>query len=267
MPPKKIKRAKIVAGNWKMNGNKAFVADYQEAFETYIAQKGLGALQGVDIILIPPYVLLPFVGEIALKTEALSLQVGAQNVSGFDDGAYTGEVSAKMLKDMACEWCLVGHSERRSLFAEIESDIVNKIRRLLDVGLKPVLCLGETGEQRDEAMTESVVAAQLKSVLDAFDEQELSKLILAYEPVWAIGTGKTASPEQAQDVHRFIRGVLATKSERLADNMPILYGGSVTAENAQQLFEQEDIDGALVGGASLKVENFVAICVQCAGSC
>ena len=269
MRPKHLSRPKIVAGNWKLNGDSAFVDDYLAVFRDSLKERGLKQDQNLSVLLIPPAIFLPLLSE-RIKNEQnlqaqLHLQLAAQNVSAYASGAYTGEISASMLNDFSCGWCLVGHSERRALFGETDQVVVEKIAQLLAVGIRPILCLGETLEQREQGQAESCVRDQLQVVLDAFDESALRDMVLAYEPVWAIGTGKTASPEQAQAMHRYIRSVLGHRSEVLAAGMPILYGGSVNAQNAQDLFEQADIDGALVGGASLKAKEFVEICAQCSG--
>lgn len=267
MRPKHLSRPKIVAGNWKLNGDRAFVDDYLATFKRSLKQLKLKQGQNLSVLLIPPAIFLPLLSE-RVKQELnlqsqLSVQLAAQNVAAYASGAYTGEVSASMLNDFSCRWCLVGHSERRALFGESDQVVVEKIAQLLVVGIRPILCLGETLEQREQGQAETCVRDQLQAVLDAFDESALANLVLAYEPVWAIGTGKTASPEQAQAMHQFIRSVLKEKFPVLADSMPILYGGSVNAQNAKELFEQIDIDGALVGGASLKAEEFLEICARC----
>jgi triosephosphate isomerase len=254
-------RRKIVAGNWKMNGNAAFTQDYLEKFKMLLAENNLLECAEIDIVLAVPPILLP-----ALKqgVSGSAVAVSGQNVSSFQGGAYTGEVSAEMLADMSCQWCLVGHSERRALFGETDQVIVEKVRQLLAVSIKPILCVGETLEQRDAGQAEKVVAEQLDAVFGVLSEADLEKLVVAYEPVWAIGTGQTASPEQAQSMHAFIRARIAGESPVLADNLAILYGGSVNSKNADALFGQADIDGGLVGGASLKPEEFILICNEMA---
>ena len=260
-------RPKIVAGNWKMNGDQAFVHDYVSAFKESWSEKGLGQFSDLSVIIIPPAILIESTRQCTKKFSAEAcFQLAGQNVSEYESGAYTGEISASMLKDFGCKWSLVGHSERRALFGDQSEIIVGKIKQLLAEDLCPILCLGETLEQREQGEAESCVGSQLASVFDAFEVTDLSKLILAYEPVWAIGTGKTASPEEAQAMHKFIRSVVSAKSVELAEKMLILYGGSVNSSNAEFLFGQEDIDGALVGGASLKPEEFADICAQCGQS-
>jgi triosephosphate isomerase len=213
--------------------------------------------EGVQVIIAPPAVLL---SEFANASEGSSIELAAQNVATEEAGAYTGEISAPMLKDVACVWSLVGHSERRSLYGETDSDVVAKISQLLKVGLKPVLCVGETLDEREAGRAQEVVNSQVDAVLGAFTAEQLAELVIAYEPVWAIGTGKTATPEQAQEMHAAIRKRVESKSIDLASEMAILYGGSVNTETAEELFSQNDIDGGLVGGASLKVGDFLQIC-------
>jgi len=252
-------RQKIVAGNWKMNGGVAFTRDYFEAFK--VSLKSIGLSENMQVLIAPPSALL---SEVASQAVGSVVELSAQNVSSYDEGAYTGEISAKILADLKCSWCLVGHSERRALFAETDSLVVEKIRQLLVNDIQPVLCVGETLTQREAGQAEVVVAKQVNAVFDVFNESELSRVVIAYEPVWAIGTGKTATPDQAQAMHKCIRELVSVKSECLAEKLVVLYGGSVNADNAETLFAQEDIDGALVGGASLKVEAFSRICEQMA---
>jgi triosephosphate isomerase len=260
-------RPKIVAGNWKMNGNQAFVQDYMVSFKECWGDKKLDQFSGLSVIIVPSAILIASVKE---DSEALGIgglfELACQNVAEYSSGAYTGEISASMLKDFGCRWSLVGHSERRALFGDQSEVIIEKIKQLLAEGLRPILCLGETLEEREQGKAEVCVRSQLESVLNVFSVSDLSNLVLAYEPVWAIGTGKTASPEEAQAMHKFIRSVVASKSTDLSAVMIVLYGGSVNSSNAESLFGQDDIDGALVGGASLKPEEFVEICFQCGQS-
>ena len=250
-------RLKIVAGNWKMNGNSSFVGSYLDTLKAALAEADL--LVGMKVVLAPPSTLLS-----GMKS-ALSgsiIELAGQNVSSYQEGAYTGELSAAMLTDVGCAWCLVGHSERRALFGESNQDTVEKVKRLLEQRIRPIFCVGETLAQRQSGAAEAVVAEQLDAVFEALDEAQLSQLVVAYEPVWAIGTGHTATPGQAQEMHKAIRSKVARKSATLAENLTILYGGSVNAGNAQELFAQPDIDGGLVGGASLKAKEFSQICEQ-----
>jgi len=210
----------------------------------------------VDMLVCPPY---PYLATVAAQVDGSRLQLGAQNVSEHEKGAFTGEVAPAMLKDIGCSHVLVGHSERRSLYGESSAQVAAKFAAALAEGLTPVLCVGETLEQREAGETEAVVKEQLDAVLDTAGIAALGRAIVAYEPVWAIGTGLTATPEQAQDVHRFIRAEVAARDEGIADSLQILYGGSVKGDNAAGLFGMPDIDGGLIGGASLKVEDFLAI--------
>lgn len=250
-------RRKIIAGNWKMNGDRSFANEYISTFLPALAAAELS--EGVQIVLAPPAILLT---EMAPKLADSEVTLAAQSVSSYESGAYTGELSSAMLSDAGCTWCLVGHSERRALFGETNAEIVNKVAQLLRQKVTPILCVGETLAQRESGEAESVVAEQLNAVLEAFTEDELALLVVAYEPVWAIGTGKTATPAQAQAMHKGIRAQVAKKSADLANDLTILYGGSVNVATAKELFSQQDIDGGLVGGASLKAEQFSQICEQ-----
>lgn len=244
-------RQKIVAGNWKSNGNAQAITAYLEVFNAGLESIG----NEVEVLLAPPSV---YLANFAKASERLKLAV--QNASAQQEGAFTGEVTASMLQDLGVNYALVGHSERRSLFAETDAVVVEKVARLLEQGVRPILCVGETLEQREAGQAEQVVNAQVQAVLSAFDEAKLAELVIAYEPVWAIGTGKTATPEVAQQMHAAIRKGIAATMPILAERCPLLYGGSVNAANASELFSQQDIDGGLVGGASLKAEEFLNIC-------
>ena len=213
-------------------------------------------ITGVKCAVCVPY---PYLGQLQQLLSASGIGWGAQNMSQFDSGAYTGEVSGAMLVDFGCRYVIVGHSERRTLFGESNELVAQKYAAALKAGLTPILCVGETLEQRDSGETQSVVAAQLDAVLERSDAKSFAHAIIAYEPVWAIGTGKTASPEEAQEVHAFIRGRLAASDDAVAENVQVLYGGSVKAANAAQLFGMPDIDGGLIGGASLDAQEFAAI--------
>lgn len=248
-------RTLLIAGNWKMNGSLALVDAFARAFAT------VKLPARVEVALMVPF---PYLGVAAETFQETPLTVGAQTLSDRSSGAFTGEVSGAMLVDVGARLVLVGHSERRSLFGEDDAAVLARVQAALEHGLRPVLCLGETLEEREAGRTESVVIGQLAAVCDALDPAERARLVLAYEPVWAIGTGRTASPEQAQAVHSAIRGRLADYSPALAEGMQILYGGSMKAANAGELLAQPDIDGGLVGGAALQVDDFLAIC-QSAG--
>jgi len=250
-------RRKIVAGNWKLNGDRAFAT----GLVSDIA-KGL-PLPGVDVLLLPP---LPYLDELSQSFGGLPLLFGAQDVSAHDKGAYTGEASAAMLAEVGASCCLVGHSERRQYHHESNEAVAAKFVAARRGGLMPILCVGETLEQREAGQTEAVIAAQLRPVLEAAGAEGLAGAVVAYEPVWAIGTGRTASPEQAQAVHAFIRGELRACDARIADSLPLLYGGSVKPDNAGALFSQLDVDGGLVGGACLVAQDFLAIAQAAASS-
>ena len=218
--------------------------------------RGAPKSKRVKLLVCPPY---PFLAAVANQVAGTGVSLGAQNVSEHESGAYTGEVSPGMLTEAGCEYVLVGHSERRTLYGETSAQVAAKFKAALAAGLKPVLCVGETLEEREAGNTEAVVDEQLQAVIDAVGIESFATAVVAYEPVWAIGTGKTATPEQAQDVHQHIRTMLAGHDARLADKILILYGGSCKGENAAGLFSMEDIDGGLIGGASLKADDFLAI--------
>ena len=241
----------LVAGNWKMNGS---VASSESLVAGIIA--GLPEGDGFQLLVCPPY---PYIAAVAKQAAGTGVAVGAQNVSEHESGAYTGEVSPGMLKDIGCRFAIVGHSERRSLYGESSAQVAAKFEAAQAADLIPILCVGETLEEREAGTTESVIDEQLDAVLDRAGVGALQNAVIAYEPVWAIGTGKTATPEQAQDVHRHIRGRIAKHDQALADKVQILYGGSMKAENAAGLLGMPDIDGGLIGGASLKAEDFLGI--------
>ena len=241
----------LVAGNWKMNGSSAANA---ELVAGIIA--GVPEGNGFSLLVCPPY---PYLGSIVEQAKGTAVSVGAQNVSEHEKGAFTGEVSPGMLSDLGCKFAIVGHSERRSLYGESSAQVAAKFRAAQAAGITPILCLGETLEEREAGTTESVIDEQLDAVLDTAGVAALQSAVIAYEPVWAIGTGVTASPEQAQDVHRHIRGRLEALDANIAAGVQILYGGSMKGENAAGLLAKPDIDGGLIGGASLKAEDFLAI--------
>jgi triosephosphate isomerase len=245
-------RKPIAAGNWKMHGSRAENADLVRSLIDRIQPEW-----GCEVLLCPPFTYLWETG-IALKDSGIAL--GAQSVCAEPKGAYTGEVSAAMLKDVGCGYVLVGHSERRQIFGESDELVARKFVAAQSEGLWPVLCLGETLEERENDQTTTVVSRQLDAVVNVSGVAALANAVIAYEPVWAIGTGRTASPEQAQEVHAMIRGRVAALDATIADSVRILYGGSVKASNAADLFAMPDIDGGLVGGASLKADEFAQIC-------
>jgi len=246
-------RRKVVAGNWKMNMNLSGTIELISAIKNELSKSD----SKTEVIVCPPFTSL----ETAVTVvKGSSIKVGAQNMHYESGGAFTGEISADMLKSVGCEYVILGHSERRTLFGESDEMINKKVKKALSSGLKPIFCVGETLEERESNLTEKVVDNQVKNGLSGISEAELSELIIAYEPVWAIGTGKTASPEQAQEVHKFIRNLISKLySNNLADNLVIQYGGSVKPDNAEELFSQPDIDGGLIGGASLKADSFISI--------
>ncbi len=245
-------RKPLVAGNWKMNGSLESVRELLEGIKG-----GMGDVKVAEVAVCPPYVFLP-------ETEKLlagsSVGWGGQDLSTESAGAYTGEVAASMLKDFACQYVIVGHSERRTYHAESDELVAKKYAVARAAGLIPILCIGETLEERESGVTEQVVARQLDAVIELEGVDALADGVIAYEPVWAIGTGKTATPDQAQDVHAFIRGRVAEKSAEVAEGVRILYGGSMKPDNAKELIGKPDIDGGLIGGASLKAEDFLGIC-------
>ena len=242
-------RKKLVAGNWKMHGNLAENAALLTALKP--------ALAGIDAVVCVPF---PYLAQAQAELAGSSIAWGAQNLSEQAKGAFTGEVSAGMLLDFGCAYVIVGHSERRSLYGESDTLVASKYMAAQAAGLTPILCVGESLGERESGVTETVVARQLDAVIDAAGVGSLANAVVAYEPVWAIGTGKTASPEQAQAVHAFIRSKIAALDSNVAGQLIIQYGGSVKAANAAELMAQPDIDGGLIGGASLVAEEFAAIC-------
>lgn len=245
-------RHSLVAGNWKMNGSLADAGSLVAGIKA-----GIGLAERTEVAICPPFVYLQHVKELLADTP---ISLGAQNLSQEDAGAFTGEVAADMLTDLGCDYVIVGHSERRALYGESDALVADKFAKALEANLKPILCVGELLEEREAGDTETVVSRQLDAVLERVGVQELGRGVVAYEPVWAIGTGKTATPEQAQEVHAFLRGQIAAQDTQVAENIRILYGGSVKGANANELFACPDIDGGLIGGASLKADEFLAIC-------
>ena len=245
-------RQKLVAGNWKLNGSKSSIEPLVNSILS-----GLKDLDNVAVAVCAPYVYIPMTQDLLAGSR---IGLGAQDVAEQDAGAFTGEVSAPMLNEFGCEYAIVGHSERRALYGEQDADTARKFAAARKHGLKPILCVGETLDEREQGITEAVVARQLDAVIALEGVEALVDGVIAYEPVWAIGTGKTASPQQAQDVHAFIRGKLISLNETVAAKVQILYGGSVKGANAAELFAMPDIDGGLIGGASLDANEFLAIC-------
>ncbi|WP_018077372.1 triose-phosphate isomerase [Thiobacillus denitrificans] len=242
-------RKKLVAGNWKMHGNLAENAALLSALKP--------ALAGIEAVVCVPF---PYLAQAQAALSGSSIAWGAQNVSEQAKGAFTGEVSAAMLLDFGCRYVIVGHSERRSLYGETDELVASKYMAAQSAGLTPILCVGESLAERESGVTEAVVARQLDAVIKVAGVTSLTGAVVAYEPVWAIGTGKTATPEQAQAVHAFIRGKIAALDASVAEGLVIQYGGSVKAANAAELMAQPDIDGGLIGGASLVAGEFIAIC-------
>jgi triosephosphate isomerase len=247
-----MSRRSLVAANWKMNGTlhgiRRLTADLRA---------GLGERGRADVAICAPF---PYLAEMQDALAGSSIMLGAQNVSEHESGAYTGEVSATMLRDYNCAFAIVGHSERRALYGETDGVVMRKFVRAVNSDLTPILCVGESLAEREAGQTQDVVARQLDAVIAGAGVGAFAKAVLAYEPVWAIGTGRTASPEQAQEVHAFIRLRLARHDERVADGLRILYGGSVKSANAGALLGMADVDGGLVGGASLDAAEFISIC-------
>ena len=244
-------RQRIVAGNWKMNGT---LDETEALIKDLLARKHTGV--GVEVVVCPPFSSLERAGRLLHGTP---IALGAQDMSQHEAGAYTGEVSARMLLTLGVRYVILGHSERRQYHAETDELVNAKARRALQAGLTPVICVGETLIQRDSGQTEEVIRRQVAGTLNGLSADQLERAVIAYEPVWAIGTGKTATPAQAQEVHRLVRSLVAAIDHEAAARMRILYGGSVKASNAKELLEQPDIDGALVGGASLKADEFCGI--------
>jgi len=245
-------RQPLVAGNWKMNGSRASIRALLEGVKQGVADVG-----SAEVAVCPPYVYLQ---EVQDQLTGTPIVWGAQNLSTEQSGAFTGEVAASMLLDFGCKYVIVGHSERRSYYGEDDTLVARKYAMARAMGLVPILCVGETLEEREAGVTEEVVGRQLAAVINLEGIAALADGVIAYEPVWAIGTGVTATPEQAQDVHAFIRSRVARKSASVAEDLRILYGGSMKADNAQELIAKPDIDGGLIGGASLKAGDFLAVC-------
>ena len=249
-------RRPVVAGNWKMHGSRA-------ANEALLGELGerVKPEWHVEVAVFPPYV---YLSEAVRALEEADIDVGAQDVCAHPVGAFTGQVAASMLKDVGCRYVIVGHSERRRLYHEDDTLVARKYAAVLNAGLTPVLCVGETLEEREAERTEPVVARQLDAVTAMNGVQSLGAALIAYEPVWAIGTGRTASPEQAQAVHAYVRHRIHRQDAKISGQVRILYGGSVKASNAAELFSMPDVDGGLVGGASLSADEFLQICAAAA---
>lgn len=248
----------MVAGNWKMNFDASLAPDLFKKFTSKLTD------DSVEVVICPPFIGLESVRQLLeANAESLSnslVRVGAQNVSQHDFGAYTGEVSGKMLQDMGCRYVIIGHSERRRMYGETSDIVAQKFAAAQKYGLTPILCVGESGPAREARRTFEVIAEELDAVIRANGTMAFDNAIIAYEPLWAVGTGKSATPEQAQEVHAFIRQRLSEVSPFVGQKIRILYGGSVTPDNAADLFAQPDVDGGLIGGASLNSSEFLSLC-------
>ncbi len=242
-------RTTLIAGNWKMNGSLQSVIELVEAIKA-------GDVNNAQLAVCPPAIYLMKVGGML---EGSRIALGAQNVCDQESGAFTGEIAASMLKECGCQYAIVGHSERRALYQETDELVARRFAMALSSGITPILCIGESLDERESGDTEVVVSRQLDAVIDSQGISAIAQCVIAYEPVWAIGTGKVATPEQAQAVHQYLRDKLASLDVLVAEQVQILYGGSMNASNAGELLSQPDIDGGLIGGASLKAADFIAI--------
>lgn len=245
-------RQPIIAGNWKMNGSRDSIRELLEGIKA-----GMADVNKAEVVVCAPYI---YLADVEQQLFGSAVGFGGQNMSTEASGAYTGEISSSMLLDFHCKYVIVGHSERRTYYGEDDAIVAKKFAVAREAGLIPILCIGETLEEREKGTTEEVVARQTKAVIDEVGVKALADGVIAYEPVWAIGTGKTASPQQAQDVHAFIRKMIAEHDADVAAKVRIQYGGSMNAGNAEELLAMEDIDGGLIGGASLKAPDFLTIC-------
>jgi triosephosphate isomerase len=246
-------RKKVIAGNWKMNNDIPTTINFINELKIKLAPENITA----DVIICPPFTSLISASNLLRDS---FIKVGAQNMYYADSGAFTGEISASMLKSAGCGFVIIGHSERRTIFKETDDLINKKIKKALVSGLSPIFCIGETLQEREEGVTETIVKKQIVEGLKEIKIEDLNKIIIAYEPVWAIGTGRNATPQQAQEVHFFIRNLISELySNEVAQNLIIQYGGSVKSDNAKDILSQPDVDGALVGGACLKADSFIDI--------
>lgn len=245
-------RQPLIAGNWKMNGSRSSNKALLEGIKA-----GIGEVKSAEVAVCAPYV---YLADVEQELAGTPIVWGAQNLSTEEKGAFTGEIAASMLLDFKCKYVIVGHSERRSLYGENDDIVTKKFAMAHNAGLKPILCVGETLEEREQGITEEVIARQINAVMNTLGASVLGEGVIAYEPVWAIGTGITASPQQAQDLHAFIRKLIAHQDPGVAELIRIQYGGSMNAANADELLAMHDIDGGLIGGASLKSEDFLTIC-------
>ena len=244
-------RTPIVAANWKLNGSLEMADALVSAINAHSA-----TCADVDVVISPPF---PYLVKVAGLINANNVYLGAQSAAQHQSGAYTGEVSATMLAEFGCKYVIVGHSERREYYGETDEVVADKFQQIQSAGLLPILCVGESLEQRESGVMQETIVGQVRAVVEQAGIEAMNKAVIAYEPIWAIGTGKTATPDQAQEVHAIIRAEIAKQSSSVAEQLRILYGGSVKAGNAAELFSQTDIDGGLIGGASLDAEQFNAI--------
>ncbi len=244
-------RQVLVAGNWKMNGSRESIRSLLDGVKA-----GMGDVNSAEVAVCAPAIYIPLVEEL-LGGSAVSW--GGEDLSVHESGAYTGEIAASMLNDFHCKYVIIGHSERRTYHNESDQLVADKYEAAMNAGLVPIFCIGETLDEREQGITNEVVARQVDAVINKLGVAALARGVIAYEPVWAIGTGKTATPEQAQEVHAFIRSRIAASDAAVAEGVQILYGGSMNAGNASDLLAQSDIDGGLIGGASLKADDFLAI--------
>ena len=244
----------LVVANWKMNASKSFISNFIRDISANYNQEHYH-----ELLICPPF---PYLDQVSKELLKIDIQIGAQNIAQFENGAYTGEVSAEMLSDNGCKYVLVGHSERRTILGEQDHIISEKFNIAIKKNLVPILCIGETLDQKEKSLTEEIINSQITAITEGIDLDEQSKFIIAYEPVWAIGTGLSATPKDAQDIHEFIRSRIKKISKELAESTQILYGGSVNINNAKKLFSMPDIDGGLIGGASLDSSEFLAIAKQ-----
>jgi triosephosphate isomerase len=249
-------RKKIIAGNWKMNKTNSEAIQLVKMIKIKVTD-----IKKIDMVVCPPFTALSSVNDIVRDS---NLKLGAQNLFWEEKGAYTGEISVNMILSTGCSYVIIGHSERRQYFGETDETVNKKIKTALKSGLLPIVCIGETLEQREKGITQEIIDRQIRGGFSGLTSSDISKIIIAYEPVWAIGTGRNATPEQAQEVHSFIRKVLSQMYDKnLSENLRIQYGGSVNTKNSRDLLSQPDIDGALVGGASLEADSFVDIIKSC----
>lgn len=246
-------RRPLVAGNWKLNGNLSSISELISGIRAQQEQ-----VRKAELAVCPPFIYLSHVQSLLQGSD---IALGAQDCSDQESGAYTGEVAAAMIKEFACTYNIIGHSERRHIYGDSNETVATKFAQVIKNGLTPILCVGETLQEREEGHTEVAIAQQINAVLNLFGVKAFARAVIAYEPVWAIGTGKTATPEQAQEVHEEIRLTIGAQNKDIAANIRILYGGSMKPENAQELLQQPDIDGGLIGGAALKAEDFIGIAV------